>query len=139
MNPIYKSLVKKSIKALEFSYAPYSKLRVGAAIISRGGKIFSGSNIECASYSLTICAERVAASKAISEGKKDFEAIAIATNKNEIVFPCGACLQFLMEFAPNLKIILSKSEKEFKIYDLKDLLPNNFAIKKFILRGNKNE
>jgi cytidine deaminase len=133
MNSNYKSLIKESIRAVNFSYAPYSKFKVGSALITTKGKIFSGSNIECASYSMTICAERVAASKAISEGDTNFEAIAISTNKNKIVFPCGACLQFLTEFSPDLKIILVKSEKEFKIYNLKELLPNNFKLKKLIL------
>ena len=96
MNTDYKSLIKKSIKALDFSYAPYSKFKVGAAILTENNKMFSGSNIECASYSLTICAERVAASKAISEGENNFKALAISTNKNKIVYPCGACLQFLL-------------------------------------------
>jgi len=139
MNTDYKSLIKKSLKAINYSYAPYSKFKVGAAILTANNKIFSGSNIECASYSLTICAERVAASKAISEGEINFKALAISTNKNKIVYPCGACLQFLTEFSPDLIIILVKTEKEFEIHKLKDFLPKNFILKNFILKEITNE
>jgi cytidine deaminase len=128
MSKEYNTLIKKSISSMDFSYAPFSKFKVGAALLTKSGKIFSGSNIECASYSLTICAERVAAVKAISEGENNFIAIAISNNKNELVFPCGACLQFLMEFSPNLKIILIQSEKKFKVFKLKELLPKNFTL-----------
>ena len=139
MNTDYKSLIKKSLKAINYSYAPYSKFKVGAAILTANNKIFSGSNIECASYSLTICAERVAAAKAISEGEINFKVLAISTNKNKIVYPCGACLQFLTEFSPDLKIILVKTEKEFEIHKLKDFLPKNFILKNFILKEITNE
>jgi cytidine deaminase len=121
-------LIKSSIKAKRNSYSPYSKFKVGAAILTEHGKIFTGANIECASYSLTICAERVAAVKAISSGESKFTYIAIATNKKQIAFPCGACLQFLTEFSSDLKVILVKSAKEYKILDLKDLLPKNFVL-----------
>jgi cytidine deaminase len=121
-------LIKSSIKAKKDSYSPYSKFRVGASILTKNGKVFSGANVECASYSLTICAERVAAVKAISSGESKFKYLAIATNKKQIAFPCGACLQFLTEFSSNLKIILVKSEKAYKIFDLKELLPKNFKL-----------
>jgi cytidine deaminase len=122
-------LIKSSIKAKRNSYSPYSKFKVGAAILTEQGKIFTGANVECASYSLTICAERVAAVKAISSGESKFTYIAIATNKKQIAFPCGACLQFLTEFSSSdLKVILVKSAREYKILDLKDLLPKNFVL-----------
>jgi cytidine deaminase len=121
-------LIKSSIEAKKNSYSPYSKFKVGAAILTEKGNIFSGANVECASYSLTICAERVAAVKAISSGESIFKYIAIATNKKQIAFPCGACLQFLTEFSNDLKIILVKSEKEYKIFEMKDLLPKNFVL-----------
>ena len=101
---------------------------MGAAILTKNGSIFSGSNIECASFSLTICAERVAAVKAISSGIKKFSAIAISTNHKGIAFPCGACRQFLIEFSPDLIVILADSETKYKIFNLKDLLPNNFYL-----------
>jgi cytidine deaminase len=121
-------LIKSSIEAKKYSYSPYSKFKVGAAILTEHDKIFSGANVECASYSLTICAERVAAVKAISSGESIFKYIAIATNKKQIAFPCGACLQFLTEFSNDLKIILVKSEKEYKVFEMKDLLPKNFVL-----------
>ena len=101
---------------------------MGAAVITNTEKIYTGSNIECASYSLTICAERVTYAKAITDGENNFKAIAIVNNKNEISFPCGACRQFMMEFNSNVKIILAKSLKDYKIYELKDLFPKNFTL-----------
>lgn len=128
MSEDYKSLIKKSISSMEFAYSPYSNFKVGVALLTKSGKIYTGSNIECSSYSLTICAERVVAAKAISEGEKNFTAMAISTNRNKIAFPCGACRQFLMEFSPELKIILTKSEKDYQIFRLKDLLPKHFKL-----------
>jgi len=121
-------LISKAREALQFAYAPYSNFRVGTAVITNTEKIYTGSNIECASYSLTICAERVAYAKAISDGENNFKAIAIANDKNEISFPCGACRQFMMEFNSDVKIILAKSLKVYKIYELKDLFPENFTL-----------
>jgi len=124
----YQTLISEAIEALQFSYSPYSNFKVGAAVITNTEKIYTGSNIECASYSLTICAERVAYAKAISDGENNFKAIAIVNNKNEISFPCGACRQFMMEFNSDVKIILAKSLKDYKIYELKDLFPKNFTL-----------
>ena len=129
MQPSYRRLIRESIKAKTNSYCPYSGIRVGAAILTKTGKIFKGSNIESASFSLTICAERVAASKAVSEGEKKFISIAIATNRKEKKFPCGACLQFLSEFGDGIDIILANNEKDYIIYRLKELLPKSFKIK----------
>lgn len=128
MDKIINELIKSSIKAMNYSYSPYSKFKVGASILTKNNKMFTGANVENASYSLTICAERVAAVKAISSGENKFKFIAIATNRKKIAFPCGACLQFLIEFSSNLKVILVKSPKEYKIFDLKELLPQNFIL-----------
>lgn len=128
MNKIINELIKSSLRAKEKSYSPYSKFKVGASILTENNEIFSGANIECASYSLTICAERTAAANAICAGETKFKYIAIATNKREIAYPCGACLQFLIEFSNNMKVILVKSEKEYKIIDLKKLLPQKFKL-----------
>ena len=128
MNKNLLELIKSSIRAKKYSYSPYSKFKVGASILTESNKIFSGANIECASYSLTICAERAAAVSAICSGEIKFKYIAIATNKKQIAYPCGACLQFLTEFSSNLKVILVKSEKEYKIFDLKELLPQKFKL-----------
>ncbi len=128
MNKKISELIKRSMQAMKNSYSPYSKFKVGAAILTEHNKIFTGANVECASYSLTICAERVAAVNAISAGETKFNYIAISTNKKQIAFPCGACLQFLTEFSSNLYVILALSEKNYKIFRLKELLPQKFNL-----------
>lgn len=130
-------LILKAIEAAKNSYSPYSKFKVGAALLTNDNEIFLGCNIENSSFSLTNCAERTAIFKAISEGKKDFKAIAImgsATDTfNKYCTPCGACRQVLAEFCkPDFKIILGRMKEENKIevkeYTLKELLPENFRL-----------
>lgn len=108
------------------SYAPYSKFEVGAVILGADGRLFAGANIENASYSLTICAERVALFRAITEGCREFEAIAISPGETEYIFPCGSCLQALSEFAPDLTFLLSKADGKIERFRLKELLPRPF-------------
>jgi len=113
-------------EAANSAYSPYSRFRVGAAVLTRSGKVFTGCNIENASYGLTLCAERVAIFKAISEGEKEFVSLAICSAGS--AYPCGACRQVLHEFAPELEVILgdglgTKSEQ----LKLADLLPNPFG------------
>lgn len=129
-----KKLVKKAIEARKFSYAPYSGFCVGAALLTTEGEIFTGCNIESASYSPTNCAERTAVFKAVSEGKHDFIAIAIIggmghEGKTEnYTAPCGVCRQVLAEFNNgSMKIILAKDENDFKEYTLAELLPLSFT------------
>lgn len=112
--------------ASQNAYAPYSNFYVGAALLTKSGKIFTGSNIENASYGATVCAERVAIFKAISEGEKDFETIAIYTNSDKLSFPCGICRQVMIEFSKDLKIILS-NDYEIKIFRLNEILPYPFT------------
>ena len=105
------------------AYAPYSKFRVGAAVLSKSGKIYVGTNVENASYSLSICAERVALAKAIADGEKDLIKIAIACidSQEELLstrMPCGACRQWIQELAPNAEILILDSSKTFYISDL---------------------
>lgn len=119
-------LYAAAVKAAEKSYSNYSHFTVGAALLTSDGKVFTGCNIENASYSLTICAERTAVFKAVSEGYTDFEAIAIAGSGNgdfsKPCFPCGACLQVLSEFCgDSFRIILSDGE-----HSLSDFLPKRF-------------
>ena len=130
-------LILKAIEAAKNSYSPYSKFKVGAALLTNDNEIFLGCNIENSSFSVTNYAERTAIFKAISEGKKDFKAIAImgsATDTfNEYCTPCGACRQVLAEFCkPDFKIILGRMKEENKIevkeYTLKELLPENFRL-----------
>ncbi len=120
-------LLKMAVKAQNNAYAPYSHFKVGAAILTRNGKIYSGCNIENSSYGASICAERVALFKAVSEGEKDFLAIAIATDTKEPVMPCGICRQVLSEFAPNLKIYAINISGKVKEALLDQMLPDAFT------------
>lgn len=129
MHSEYISLIRQSLKARKLSYSPYSGFKVGAALLGASGKVYCGANIESASYSLTLCAERVVFSKAISEGEKKFRAIAISVSSNDLVFPCGACRQFIFEFAKDIDVIIASSVTEFKIVTLKELLPFGFERK----------
>lgn len=121
-----KMLVKKALEAKEKAYAPYSGFRVGAALIAGSGNVYTGCNIECSSYSPTICAERTAISKAVSEGERQIMAIAI-TGDSEWTYPCGVCRQVIREFGKDAKVIVVKSEDEYKEYSLEELLPHSFG------------
>jgi cytidine deaminase len=117
-------LLKEARSAQKRSYSPYSNFRVGAAILTNDGKIFSGCNVENVSYGLSICAERVALFKAVSEGNEKFEAIAISGSSKKATFPCGACRQVLAEFSKNMKVYLDNDDKD---YQLDILLPHPFS------------
>lgn len=127
-------LIKSALSARGFSYSPYSKFAVGSAVLCADGMIFTGCNIESSSYPVGICAERVALSKAISSGKRDFRAITIVggiVDNSEIEYcpPCGMCRQFLSEFcSANFVVILAKNQQEYKLYRLEDLLPETFKL-----------
>lgn len=127
-----RELVALSIQARENSYSPYSNFRVGAALLTASGKVYTGCNVENASYGVCICAERVAISKAVSEGERDFVAIAIAgASKDEPIgepcAPCGICRQTIAEFCKDdFKILLAK-EGGFDAYTLGELLPLSFT------------
>lgn len=122
-----KLLIKIAMEAREKSYSPYSKFKVGAAVYTKSGKIFTGCNIESASYTPTICAERVAISKCISEGYNDIEKIAVIGSEKDISHPCGVCRQFMVEFGRDMKVICAKNIDTYKIYTLEELLPNSFG------------
>ncbi len=129
----YKMLIEKAIKQLEFSYSPYSEFSVGAALLCRDGSVYTGCNVENASYPAGNCAERTAVFNAVSSGKRDFEAIAIVGGKNgqitDYCSPCGICRQVLREFCKDgFKIILFDGKEE-KIFTLSDLLPYGFTVK----------
>lgn len=123
-------LIRAAMKAKERAYAPYSKFRVGASFLS-SGKIYQGFNIENVSYSITICAERVAAINAILNGALDFEKIVIASDGKEFPYPCGVCLQFLSEFAQDMDIILVNGEGKVEKTTLKKLFPKPFRVSEF--------
>lgn len=135
--PIYKhrrqlgmdnlELVQKALDARKNSYSPYSKYKVGAALLCQDGTVYTGANIENASYPCGICAERTAMAKAVSEGRHSFKSIAIAGSSNEICTPCGMCRQFMYEFAPELKVLCSDNKGNYKEHKLSDLLTEGFG------------
>lgn len=125
----YAGLLKIAEEAAVNAYVPYSHFKVGAALLTATGKIYTGCNVENSSYPATICAERTAAVKAVSEGHTDFTAIAIACGADYPVFPCGICRQFLSEFSKDMKIIIGSTSKDIlEIYGIDELLPHAFAL-----------
>lgn len=123
-----KELLAIADKAMENAYAPYSKFKVGAALLCSDGTVFTGCNIENASFGATNCAERTAIFKAVSEGKLDFDAIAIVSSGGGETYPCGICRQVMGEFAPNLKIVLRNDAGDPVIYNFKDIMPKFFSL-----------
>ncbi|KAB3533250.1 cytidine deaminase [Alkaliphilus serpentinus] len=123
----YKELMKKALEAREYAYVPYSSFPVGAALLTKSGKVYTGCNIECASYGGTNCAERTAIFKAVSEGEKEIEAIAVVGDLENYTFPCGICRQVIVEFGRDIKIIIGKSENDYKIYSMEEILPHSFS------------
>ena len=122
-----RELFRMALAALSNAYAPFSGFRVGAALLTEEGKVFTGVNVENSSYGGTICAERTAAVKAVSEGYRSFSRLAVAASEG-IGYPCGICRQFLYEFAPELEIILGEDEEHLQVYTLKELLPEGFRL-----------
>ena len=125
------NLVNKATEAREKAYAPYSKFKVGAAILTKDGTIFQGCNIENASYGATICAERVAVANMVSSGHTDPVAIAICYNETEFALPCGICRQVLSEFADqkeDLIVLMAKTDGTYEETALSDLLPGAFKL-----------
>jgi cytidine deaminase len=119
-------LVEAALCARENAHAPFSKFKVGAALEDETGRIHTGCNVENATYGLTMCAERVAVFKAISEGARRFRRVAVAADTDTLTPPCGACRQILWEFGGNLKVILASLTEETGTHQLKDLLPLPF-------------
>lgn len=119
------NLVEAAITAAEQAYAPYSDYRVGAALLTADGPIYTGCNVENASYGATICAERTAIFKAVSEGQRQFRAIAVATANGGS--PCGICRQVMREFAPDLTVIVTDFQGTSRIVALSHLLPDSFG------------
>ncbi|MEG0950583.1 MAG: cytidine deaminase [Niameybacter sp.] len=123
----YKALVEKAKEAREYAYVPYSKFKVGAALLTEDGKIYTGCNVENASYGATNCAERTAIFKAVSEGTTCFKAIAMVSSSKDFTYPCGICRQVIGEFMKQGEIILENAEGEMKVYAFNDLLPYHFG------------
>jgi len=120
----YEDLIAKAMEAREKAHAPYSHFAVGAALLAQSGRVYTGCNVENASYGLSICAERVAVFKAGSEGERDFEAIAVVTEKG--VTPCGACRQVLLEFGEGIQVIVADETGGYRVFTLQELLPEAF-------------
>ena len=121
-------LIQAAGAARAGAYAPYSKFAVGAAILLADGSVVTGSNIENAAYGETICAERVAVVKAVSEGQRAFLKIAIIADTDEYCVPCGACRQVLREFSPEITVLCANKDGVFQSFSLAELLPHSFAL-----------
>jgi len=119
-------LIAAALAARENAFAPYSRFRVGAAVEDVEGNIYTGCNIENATYGLTVCAERVAVFKAISEGARQFRRVAVAADTDHLTPPCGACRQILWEFCGDVEIVMSNPHERVETYRLKDLFPRPF-------------
>lgn len=119
----YNGLISRASAARLLAYAPYSKFSVGAAVVTKAGKIYTGCNVENVSLGLTICAERSAIATAIAQGSKDFVAIAVVTAGKKPAIPCGACRQVLAEFNPSMKVLAATVDGKVREFDLAELLP----------------
>lgn len=124
-----KELIEAAQKVRERAYAPYSDFKVGAAVRTKGGKIYTGCNVESASYGLTVCAERVAIWKAVSEGEKEFTEIAVAADTHELTPPCGVCRQIIWEFCGDIPVIFANLEGDTETVQMSELLPRAFDTK----------
>ena len=125
-----RELVELAFTMLERSYVPYSGFPVGAALECADGTVFTGCNVENAAYGSTICAERTALVKAVSEGHRDdWKRIAVVGNSADYCWPCGSCRQMLYEFAPDLTVLVARGDHEFVTLSLKELLPHGFGPK----------
>ncbi|MCR4427893.1 MAG: cytidine deaminase [Caldiserica bacterium] len=131
----WENLINEAKRGMDFAYAPYSHYKVGAAVLAGSGKTYTGCNIENASFPLSMCAERVALFKAISEGEKELLALAVVANSSTISVPCGGCRQVIVEFAPEIPIALCNIEGKRKIVKARDLLP--FPFTKDYLEGSE--
>lgn len=131
-------LVRLAKKAMENAYVPYSKFRVGAALLTKDNRVFTGCNIENASFGGTNCAERTAFFKSISEGNKAFKKIAIISDSEDFTYPCGICRQVLSEFGLDIEVIVSNNKEEYRVHKLSELLPHAF-LREDLERSNTNE
>ena len=125
---MYRELYKKAVAMIPMAYAPFSKFKVGAALLTKVGKIYTGVNVENSSFGGTICAERTAFVKAISEGNREFEAIAVVSSEGE-AWPCGICRQFMKEFCDDdFKIITGNDEDSLRVFTMEEMLPEGFRL-----------
>lgn len=125
----YTYLLEKAYEAQKRSHAPYSDFHVGAALETKDGQFVLGCNIEIPSYSLTCCAERTAIFKAISDGIKDFKAIAIVGESDDYCMPCGSCRQVIFDLCGNIDVVVANKQKEMRVFKMSELLPFAFSDK----------
>lgn len=129
-----RELLKIAEEVVSMAYVPYSNFHVGAALLTKSGKVYTGCNVECASFGGTNCAERTAIFKAISEGEREFDAIAVASDNSKKgleTFPCGICRQVISEFGKDIRIILGVSDGDIREFTISDLLPYSFQSSDF--------
>jgi len=122
----FRPLIEAALQARLRSVAPFSNFRVGAAVRTESGKLYTGCNVESASYGLTVCAERVAIWKALSEGERDFTSLAVVADTDSLTPPCGTCRQIIWEFAKGAKIVFANLKGDTEIFEVVDLLPRAF-------------
>jgi cytidine deaminase len=122
----YEALITAATQSRENAHAAYSNFRVGAGLRATSGRIFGGCNVENATYGLTLCAERVAIFKAISEGERGFDAIAVVTDTDSLTPPCGACRQLIWEFCGDVPVILANLKGKVEVIPMNELLPKPF-------------
>ena len=118
-------LIASAATARERAYAPYSEFKVGAALLGKSGRLYTGCNVENAAYGPSMCAERTAIFKAVSEGEREFETIAVVTENG--VSPCGTCRQVMIEFAPDMTIVIADTQGNIRLTTVRDLLPDGFT------------
>ena len=124
-----KELFRLAKGMLDKAYAPFSKFSVGAALLTNDGEIYTGVNVENSSLGATICAERTAFVKAVSEGRKDFDTVAVVSSEGAVL-PCGICRQFMFEFGDDLRVITGEDEDHLKVYKITELLPEGFRLER---------
>ena len=129
-NKEVKELYMKAKEAMGRAYAPYSGYQVGAAVLCKSGEIYCGANVENASYGATVCAERVAVTKAIYDGHRNFEAIAVCASGADPAWPCGICRQFIFEFGDDIIVFTGPDEDHLESVSISELLPKGFRLKK---------
>lgn len=120
-------LIEQAIRARAMAVAPYSHFKVGALAVTKSGKIFTGCNVENSTYGLTMCAERVAIFKALSEGEREFVKVVVVADTPEPCYPCGACRQIICDFAPDAEIICANLKNQHEVYMASELLPHAFG------------
>lgn len=129
-----RALIERAVEARENAYAPYSGFKVGAALLTGSGKVYTGCNVESVSYTPTTCAERVAVLKAVSEGERSFQMIAVygapaegPSKTDGYTAPCGVCRQLLYEFGRDIAVVIAKSVDEYRVYSISELMPHGFG------------